>query len=630
MSKYSKSFWDLRWMSQPKAEKGGPGLFKVDMADKNLNDSSIEAFAEALEHFLDGKKAIAQVMDFSRNNISDAGVHRISAMMEEYGVGVQVIKFYKNRIGDSGANALARMIEYTVEEFCPVEEVHLSHNNMTDAGVSHILDVVIRLNRYPFQRAQKGDICRSPIWIRLEKNYVVNPNEVYGKLKAKQVKFCKAGSWSQCTPRRCCKLPGIAAIHAIVTPSRETQQTARDRTPPRAEAEHPRVSAHESTASSEHGERSSGREAPAPKWLPKAKDEAKVRSYQEANGPMPNFSSPFDANGLARQGVIDDPAVQGMSAPPPPPPPPVSEVFKSASPPPSPEVIRVTKGDLLGADVKVDNTLGASADHQANGVEQRPVQLFLDQEAVARMSATARGIAAAAGGEALSFRNFCRLAEQGRLAAPPHADNFVMVIPEPDFWDPQLTELHARGIVETCVLRDLELPPEEVDRVRTTLGRENDSVMRSLQVGELALRSAESGNRACFVTGSAALWDFWRREASWGPKVPCEAYERLTLALAAALAQPAAPVLGSAMLRVLLPASKAQKRVPPKLKPPVLPPTVKNPAEASEFAEFKDALVWILDAEEVFKKYRKEIPEGEMLLKRLQGGQWCSNLLKKY
>ena len=75
---------------------------------------------------------------------------------------------------------------------------------------------------------------------------------------------------------------------------------------------------------------------------------------------------------------------------------------------------------------------------------------------------------------------------------------------------------------------------------------------------------------------------------------------------------------------------RAWKRVPPKLKPPVLPPTVKNPAEASEFAEFKDALVWILDAEEVFKKYRKEIPEGEMLLKRLQGGQWCSNLLKKY
>ena len=49
------------------------------------------------------------------------------------------------------------------------------------------------------------------------------------------------------------------------------------------------------------------------RWLPKAKDEAKVRSYQEANGPMPKFSSPFDANGLARQGVIDDPAVQGMS-----------------------------------------------------------------------------------------------------------------------------------------------------------------------------------------------------------------------------------------------------------------------------------------------------------------------------
>ena len=40
--------------------------------------------------------------------------------------------------------------------FCPVEEVHLSHNNLTDAGVEYILDVIVRLNRYPYQRGLKN------------------------------------------------------------------------------------------------------------------------------------------------------------------------------------------------------------------------------------------------------------------------------------------------------------------------------------------------------------------------------------------------------------------------------------------------------------------------------------------
>jgi hypothetical protein len=95
------------------------------------------------------------------------------------------------------------------------------------------------------------------------------------------------------------------------------------------------------------------------------------------------------------------------------------------------------------------------------------------------------------------------------------------------------------------------------------------------------------------------------------------------------------------MLRPLFGLSKAQKRVPPKLKPPVPPPPgEKNASDtgmitcdagtSQEILGFKDALVWILDAEEVLKTHRKNIPEGEMLLKRLHGGKWWSDLLKKY
>ena len=40
-----------------------------------------------------------------------------------------------------------------------------------------------------------------------------------------QVKFCRAEPWSQCSPHRCCKLPGLAAVHAIVSPTRNTGQS---------------------------------------------------------------------------------------------------------------------------------------------------------------------------------------------------------------------------------------------------------------------------------------------------------------------------------------------------------------------------------------------------------------------
>ena len=87
------------------------------------------------------------------------------------------------------------------------------------------------------------------------------------------------------------------------------------------------------------------------------------------------------------------------------------------------------------------------------------------------------------------------------------------------------------------------------------------------------------------------------------------------------------------MLKVLLGTAKAAKRVPPKLKPPVPPPTSGDPNSYSVDevkADFKEALVWILDAEEVLKTHKKTIPEGEMLLKRLHGGKWWSDLLKRY
>ena len=110
--------------------------------------------------------------------------------------------------------------------------------------------------------------------------------------------------------------------------------------------------------------------------------------------------------------------------------------------------------------------------------------------------------------------------------------------------------------------------------------------------------------------------------------------EKAADAFTAFVSQPHEPIVGYAALRSVFGCPKSHtKRVPPKLLPPV-PPADKRSENGvhvdSAMAEIKEALVWILDAEEVLKNHRKTLPQGDRLLTRLQEGKWWSSLLKKY
>merc|ERR1719247_1314485 len=121
-----------------------------------------------------------------------------------------------------------------------------------------------------------------------------------------------------------------------------------------------------------------------------------------------------------------------------------------------------------------------------------------------------------------SFAALWKLAEQNRLVLRPDDDAFVIVLPEPDFSDLNIADLYSKGLIEAGVLKNVELPHEEVERAKAEGISE-----QSIQVAELAVRAVDAGSRAFLLTGSAALRAFWgAKEAGWWSKVPCEIVEK--------------------------------------------------------------------------------------------------------
>lgn len=75
---------------------------------------------------------------------------------------IVVMKLYKNNIGDEGARILANWLR-TAEG---LEELHLSHNQILDAGAVALLREAANSDRYPIRRSGCG------LWCRLDRNWI--------------------------------------------------------------------------------------------------------------------------------------------------------------------------------------------------------------------------------------------------------------------------------------------------------------------------------------------------------------------------------------------------------------------------------------------------------------------------
>eukprot|EP01054_Gregarina_sp_Poly1_P001824 Gregarina_sp_Poly_1__1823@NODE_1473_length_4052_cov_207_277290_g976_i0_p1_GENE_NODE_1473_length_4052_cov_207_277290_g976_i0NODE_1473_length_4052_cov_207_277290_g976_i0_p1_ORF_typecomplete_len1194_score141_48LRR_6/PF13516_6/0_012LRR_6/PF13516_6/53LRR_6/PF13516_6/8_NODE_1473_length_4052_cov_207_277290_g976_i0983679 len=195
-------------------------------------------------------------LDLSENHLGDAG---ICALVNWWLTRLPVlrirsIKLYKNAIADEGAAALGRLVR--VHPW-PIEEIHLSHNVLTDAGAEVLLKSFLFVvppsrdsmpcpnglnnngSQFVYPRFDPVKSVFLPVWVRLEYNHISSCDEVLRRTllcllehqrrgsggEASGASNCDAGRLAcfaerrgspavkdpNCSPKRCSKSTAVSA-----------------------------------------------------------------------------------------------------------------------------------------------------------------------------------------------------------------------------------------------------------------------------------------------------------------------------------------------------------------------------------------------------------------------------------
>ncbi|CAK9055432.1 unnamed protein product [Durusdinium trenchii] len=126
-------------------------------------------------------------IDFSSNQLTSRGLEPIVKFCCQCPE-LRVFKAYKNEIDDDGAWHIAKLLE----KCGSIEEIHLSHNYLTAKGARMIVRAA-DWNR---------DKTTSPLWLRLEQNWVGSPNEVL-RLMVQEYSVCGRSDEWRCNVRHC-------------------------------------------------------------------------------------------------------------------------------------------------------------------------------------------------------------------------------------------------------------------------------------------------------------------------------------------------------------------------------------------------------------------------------------------
>ncbi|CAJ1341263.1 unnamed protein product [Effrenium voratum] len=152
----------------------------LNYARLQLADSDVPALGlkQAATHYGE--------VDVSQNRLSAKGIEEVVNYCIRCS-DLRVLKAYKNEIGDAGARHIARLIRRCRY----IEEVHLSHNQLTEEGVRVIIEAAC-------SRPQQA----SPLWLRLERNWVAEPASLLQEL-VDHSSVCGRTDERRCTNRHC-------------------------------------------------------------------------------------------------------------------------------------------------------------------------------------------------------------------------------------------------------------------------------------------------------------------------------------------------------------------------------------------------------------------------------------------
>eukprot|EP00930_Biecheleria_cincta_P032964 TRINITY_DN22829_c0_g1_i1.p1 TRINITY_DN22829_c0_g1~~TRINITY_DN22829_c0_g1_i1.p1 ORF type:complete len:450 (+),score=72.09 TRINITY_DN22829_c0_g1_i1:23-1351(+) len=143
--------------------------FRVNQSFAHLTDDAVDSWwvswlAADIGSCSNGKY-VCQTLDLSNNKLTGVGLARALKAFIYLGIPVLVLKLHKNSIDDAGMDAIAELVSASSSA---VQEIHLSHNQVTSEGTCRLLAAVQKSGRYPCKL--KKDVA--PLWLRLEHNRI--------------------------------------------------------------------------------------------------------------------------------------------------------------------------------------------------------------------------------------------------------------------------------------------------------------------------------------------------------------------------------------------------------------------------------------------------------------------------
>jgi hypothetical protein len=141
---------------------------EINLSDRKLRDSHLLKLVQHIDNKLEQYKRSSledcgSNIELDRNDLSDSALSALLKVMVKHKISLTVFSVFRNRITDLGAMLLADVLVVQQQE---CKELHISHNELTEQSLIALCLAIGRQKRPP---------SMPPCWVRIERNYIVDP-----------------------------------------------------------------------------------------------------------------------------------------------------------------------------------------------------------------------------------------------------------------------------------------------------------------------------------------------------------------------------------------------------------------------------------------------------------------------
>eukprot|EP00928_Gymnodinium_smaydae_P047779 TRINITY_DN3190_c1_g1_i1.p1 TRINITY_DN3190_c1_g1~~TRINITY_DN3190_c1_g1_i1.p1 ORF type:complete len:937 (+),score=247.50 TRINITY_DN3190_c1_g1_i1:37-2811(+) len=134
-------------------------------------------------------------VDFSHCGLTDKMVWTLLQAIVNFELNVVVLKLFGNEIGQGGVLAICEYITKS-QQVEPLQELHLSHNNIQGPSVLELLRTIKARSLRPIARRRAvergGDERCPPVWLQVNRNLIEDPQDVLRQARAEGIVVCES------------------------------------------------------------------------------------------------------------------------------------------------------------------------------------------------------------------------------------------------------------------------------------------------------------------------------------------------------------------------------------------------------------------------------------------------------